>query len=62
MLSFDWLSFKNGCSSVLLRDVVEGTFSVVYGQPARCAGRSGCKSSFVLYVEDFVYEIDTTGH
>lgn len=56
-------SVQSDCRYVLVRDAVASTFSVVYGRKSQCPGAPNepCKHSLTIYIEDFVYEIDTQG-
>ena len=45
---------------MLVRDTVASTFSIVYGN-SKCGKETGCKKTITVFVEDFVYEIDTDG-
>lgn len=64
------ISFQSDCSYVLLRDAAAATFSVVYGYQRGCKSGAGqkkgsspssCKRTITVYVEDFIYELDTRG-
>lgn len=47
----------------MVRDAVSSTFSVVYGRKSQCpeGPSEPCKRFLTIYVEDFVYEVDTQG-
>ena len=45
---------------MLVRDTVASTFSIVYGN-SKCGKETACKKTITVFVEDFVYEIDTDG-